>query len=199
MVLFENDNPICYSHKFNTIFEKAVSIKNKIIYNLITTHGNTFTASTKEETDNKTFYNVSILTRETNCLNSRDNIYQTLSIVTLNHLDNIENIENELVARSCINEDEKNENNESANEDEINDENDTDEQVLEEPSNPSNHEDDTAALISTLAKPSLESICNLIVLLASDVNPKNIRFDETPISINVFATKPTSCRTSTSA
>jgi len=99
-VLFENDGAVCYSNKFNTLFEKAVTIKNKIIYNLITRHGNTFSVTTKENTDNKSFSNVTILTRETNCLNSRDNIYQTLSIISLTHLDDIENIEDEIVNRT---------------------------------------------------------------------------------------------------
>ena len=98
-VLFENDNPLCYSLKFNTLFEKATTIKNKIIYNLMTTHGNTFNVRTEENTDNKNYYIVSILTRETNCLNSHDTIFQTINITSVSHLDKIQNIEDELVDR----------------------------------------------------------------------------------------------------
>jgi hypothetical protein len=86
-VLFLDQNPLCYSYKFNTIFEKAVSIKNKICYDLITSHGATFSVSTKEDTDNSSFYNANLLTREINCLISRENIHQSIRISKLRHVD----------------------------------------------------------------------------------------------------------------
>lgn len=86
-VLFVDNNAVCYSFKFNTMFEKAVEIKNNVCCNIMTNHGNSFTVSTEEKTDNSSFYNVTILTRETNCLTSIDSIHHTLSIQKLKHLD----------------------------------------------------------------------------------------------------------------
>ena len=86
-VLFIDNNALCYSFKFNAMFEKAVEMKNNVCYKLMTNYGNTFTVSTEEKTDNSSFYNVSILTRETNCLTSTVSILHTLSISKLKHLD----------------------------------------------------------------------------------------------------------------
>ena len=86
-VLFVDNNALCYSFKFNSMFEKAVEMKNNVCYKLMTNYGNTFTVSTEEKTDNSSFYNVSILTRETNCLTSTVSILHTLSISKLKHLD----------------------------------------------------------------------------------------------------------------
>ena len=121
-VLFIDNNPLCYSFKFNSMFEKAVEMKNNVCYKLMTNYGNTFTVSTEEKTDNSSFYNVSILTRETNCLTSTVSILHTLSISKLKHLDakvdfhlKEEDLSNELYNENN-NEEENNEDNEEDNE-----------------------------------------------------------------------------------
>jgi len=119
--LFVDNNALCYSFKFNTMFEKAVEMKNNVCYKLMTNYGNTFTVSTEEKTDNSSFYNVSILTRETNCLTSTVSILHTLSISKLKHLDT--KVDFHLKEEDLIN-DLYNENN---NEEENNEENEEDE------------------------------------------------------------------------
>jgi hypothetical protein len=130
-VIFLDDKALCYSYKFNTIFEKASSIKNKICHNLMTTHGSTFNINTKEDTDNSSFYNAVILTRETNCLNSTESIHQSIRILKLKHIEyNIDgDIEEALVNKLYDDEESTNEemddNNEDTSENESEDENDT--------------------------------------------------------------------------
>jgi hypothetical protein len=116
-VLFLDDKALCYSYKFNTIFEKAASIKNKICHNLMTTHGSTFNINTKEDTDNSSFYDALILTRETNCLNSTESIHQAIHIVKIKHLEyDINNEIEEALANKLYDNEEDNKNTEESEE-----------------------------------------------------------------------------------
>lgn len=144
-VLFLDQNPLCYSYKFNTIFEKAVSIKNKICYDLITSHGATFSVSTKEDTDNSSFYNANLLTRETNCLTSRETIHQTIRISKLRHVDEdiTEEIQNALDNNLYDNDPKEvvnNDNNESSDTVVNNDSSENNEKNNDEDNNNNDHE-----------------------------------------------------------